>query len=111
MKLKVKNIFLLTFVLACFNDSSNSFARSIEDVLTELASNNLLLKSSQYAAKAKVLELQSGNTLPATSIEYSPFFRSGQTGLASSELIIKQDFEFPTLYHSRTKAIEAEKEV
>ena len=88
--------------------AANAGAVEIKDVLEEINSNNLTLRAAAQNNSADNLELRSDNTLPATAIEYSPFFRSGVTGLASSELIVRQDFDFPTLYHSRSKAADTQ---
>ena len=88
--------------------AANAGAVEIKDVLKEINSNNLTLRAAAQNNSADNLELRSDNTLPATAIEYSPFFRSGVTGLASSELIVRQDFDFPTLYHSRSKVADTQ---
>lgn len=77
---------------------------SIADIVDEIAVNNLKLASISASNAGLDIEYRSENILPPLEIEYSPFFRSHQTGVASSELIVKQSFEFPTLYHSRSKA-------
>ena len=35
------------------------------------------------------------------SVEYSPFFAKGIDGMASSELVVTQGFDFPTLHAAR----------
>lgn len=83
---------------------------SISDIVTEIERNNLRLDAIGAQNKAEVLEMRAENSLPATSIEYSPFFRSGVTGLASSELIVSQEFEFPTIYAARSKAADSRRD-
>ncbi|MDE6271976.1 MAG: TolC family protein [Muribaculaceae bacterium] len=77
---------------------------TIESVIAEIESNNLSLKTAAAANNAETAELQAANIIGPTSIEYSPFFQSGWRGVASSELIVKQEFDFPTKYASRAKA-------
>ena len=76
---------------------------SISDVLQQIAANNPTLKSLVSANAAEISDMRADNTLPATSIEYSPFFRSGESGVASSELVVSQEFDFPTLYAARSR--------
>ena len=79
-------------------------AAGIEAVLRQIEANNLTLKSMEAGNRASALGYGSENTLEPTSIEYSPFFRKGESGVASSELVVSQEFDFPTLYVSRKKA-------
>lgn len=88
---------------ATINDTSSQ-NNSIQRILNEILNNNLSLKSVAASNEAEELELLSANTLGPTSIEFSPFFHSGVTGLASSELIVKQEFDFPTQYAERAKS-------
>ena len=37
-------------------------------------------------------------------MEYSPFYTRGITGMSSSELVVTQGFDFPTLYGARRKS-------
>lgn len=82
-------------------------AITISDVVKSVEQNNLSIKAAVAANKAEVEGVKAENSLPATSIEYSPFFRSGVTGLASSELIVSQEFEFPTVYSARNRAADS----
>lgn len=83
-------------------------AVTISDIVNTIEQNNLSLKAEAANNTAAVAETRAENTLPATTIEYSPFFRSGVTGLASSELIVSQEFEFPTTYSSRNKVADSQ---
>lgn len=91
--------------------ASAASAVTITEVLAEIEKNNPTLKSTAATNLADELELRSENTLPPTSIEYSPFFRSGVGGVASSELIISQEFDFPTLYAARSRQAGFERKV
>lgn len=84
--------------------SLTASADPIADMLRSVNGNNLELKTLRERLQASGSELKSENTLDATSVEYSPFFQKGASGVAVSELIVSQEFDFPTLYHSRNKA-------
>lgn len=79
-------------------------AQDITGILQSIERNNKELQAAKKSGEAQMLELKEQNTLDDTSIEYSPFFKSGASGVASSELVVKQGFDFPTLYASRSKA-------
>ena len=58
------------------------------------------------------MELHSDNTvLGATSVEYSPFFRKGTNGISSSELVVSQEFKFPSTYTAQRKATDLMQDV
>ena len=73
-------------------------------LLETVEKNNLELKAMREEMKASGYDIQEQNRLDNTSVEYSPFFRRGADGIASSELIVTQEFDFPTLYAARSKA-------
>ncbi|WP_302954948.1 TolC family protein [Prevotella sp.] len=79
-------------------------AQDINAVLKSIEQNNVELKALQKGNEAAGIEIKSLNTLEDLSIEYSPFFQSKVSGIASSELVITQGFDFPTLYGARKKA-------
>lgn len=79
-------------------------AQDINAVLKSIEQNNVELKALQKGNEATGIEIKSQNTLEDLSIEYSPFFQSKVGGIASSELVITQGFDFPTLYGARKKA-------
>lgn len=85
-------------------------AATISDVLSEIGKNNLAIKADRADMEFAIRELQIENSLPATSFEYSPFFFDGDPEIASSEMIVSQEFEFPSVYVQRAKANAAEKE-
>lgn len=86
-------------------------AQDISTVLGEIEKNNVELQALRADNKASGLSLDSENTLEAPSVEYSPFFRKGAGGVASSELVVSQEFDFPTMYSARKKANKMQKEV
>ena len=79
-------------------------AQAINAVLKSFEQNNMELKALLKGNEVADIENKSQNTLEDLSIEYSPFFQSETSGIASSELVITQGFNFPTLYGARKKA-------
>ena len=79
-------------------------AQDINAVLKSVEQNNMELKALLKGNEVADIENKSQNTLEDLSIEYSPFFQSETSGIASSELVITQGFNFPTLYGARKKA-------
>ncbi|MBO8428950.1 MAG: TolC family protein [Bacteroidetes bacterium] len=86
-------------------------AQQTEDVLRAVEENNIELQALRKENEAAVLEVKSQNALESTSVEYSPFFRRGVDGVASSELVVKQGFDFPTLYAARSKSGKLQQQV
>lgn len=86
-------------------------AQEIESILTEVEQNNKELQALRKSNEASELEIRSRNSLEDPSVEYSPFYRKGTDGMASSELVVSQGFDFPTLYAARHKAGKLQKEV
>lgn len=107
VKIKTRYIILvLTFLI-----SIPVKGISIPELLENIDRNNLYLKTLDSNNSAREAELRSENVLPPTTIEYSPFFRPGINGVASSELIISQEFDFPSLYAARNKQATYERNV
>lgn len=86
-------------------------AQDINAVLKSVEQNNMELKALLKGNEAADIENKSQNTLEDISIEYSPFFQSETSGIASSELVITQGFDFPTLYGARKKAGQLQRNV
>ena len=84
---------------------------SIGDVLKQIAQNNLTLKALHHEGEAEVLDIKAANALDGLSVEYSPFFRSGYSGVAESELVVSQEIQFPTKYADRNKQAKMQKAV
>lgn len=85
--------------------------QDINSVLKSVEQNNMELKALLKGNEAADIENKSQNTLEDLSIEYSPFFQSETSGIASSELVITQGFDFPTLYGARKKAGQLQRNV
>lgn len=83
---------------------------NIGAVMRSVANNNKQLKAMAQSNSATIMEMKADNTLGATSVEYSPFFRSGAGGIASSELIVSQEFKLPTAYATQNKSIALSKD-
>ena len=79
-------------------------AQTIDDVLDSVEHNNIALQAMLKGNEAADMETRQENTLEDLSVEYSPFFHKDATGIASSELVVSQGFDFPTLYGARRKA-------
>lgn len=86
-------------------------AQDINSVLKSVEQNNMELKALLKGNEAADIENKSQNTLEDLSIEYSPFFQSETSGIASSELVITQGVDFPTLYGARKKAGQLQRNV
>ena len=84
---------------------------SIGDVLKQIAQNNLTLKALHHEGEAEVLDIKAANAPGGLSVEYSPFFRSGYSGVAQSELVVSQEIQFPTKYADRNKQAKMQKAV
>lgn len=76
----------------------------VSAILSSIAAHNPKLITARQQAEATMAQTRADNTLGATSVEYSPFFQRGTSGVASSELIVSQEFDFPTLYSTRNKS-------
>ena len=79
-------------------------AQTIGDVLKSVEQNNMELQAMLKGNEAADLETRRENYLEDPSVEYSPFFNNDARGMASSELVVKQGFDFPSLYGARSKA-------
>lgn len=90
--------------LAALLATTAARTQTINDVVGSVEQNNVELKALLKANEAAALELRQQNTLDDLSVEYSPFFNKNADGMASSELVITQGFDFPTLYGARKKA-------
>ena len=83
----------VSLVIMAFTASADN---SVDDVLKQIAQNNLTLRALQHDNEADVLDIKAENSLDGLSVEYSPFFRSGYSGVAESELVVSQEIQFPT---------------
>lgn len=79
-------------------------AQGVESILQGVEQNNKELQALRKDNEAAAEEVAARNNLEDPSVEYSPFFRKGEGGVASSELVVSQGFDFPTLYAARRKS-------
>lgn len=100
---EVMNRLSFTILISAIGISTQ--AQDIASVLREIEHNNLELKAAQSSNRAEIFDLKGQNCPENMSVEYSPFFRKGVTGMASSEMVVSQEFDFPTLYAARNKAV------
>ena len=93
----------LIATIVAFSTYSIALADNIGDVLKQVASNNLTLKALAHDNQADVLDIKASNSIGGPSVEYSPFFTKGYSGVAESELVVSQEIDFPTKYAARNK--------
>lgn len=86
-------------------------AQDINSILQEIERNNLELQAVRCDNQASLFEIKGQNSLESPSVEYSPFFRRGVSGIVSSELVVSQEFDFPTLYVARHKSVKLQQNV
>lgn len=106
--MKTQLIFTIVAFVACCCQLQ---ARDIDSILSEIEKENLSLQSLRASGKAEDLEIRAANVPEAPSVEYSPFFHKGASGVASSELVVSQEFDFPTLYSARNKSADLQAHV
>lgn len=96
----MKRLLLIIFLALPFATRADEFS----GLMASVERQNLSLKQMREEMKAAGYEIKEQNLPDNTSLEYSPFFRRGAEGIASSELIVTQEFDFPSLYIARNKA-------
>lgn len=84
-----------------------SVAQEIKSVLQQIEQNNITLQAVKQDNMAEATEAQTRNQLSGPSLEYSPFYRSGFSGIASSEFIARQEFDLPKQYKLRSQTAKA----
>lgn len=96
----------LKYVLlgACMIAAPDMQSQTIEEILQQIERNNKELQAQAQATQAAKLEVQTRNNLEDPTVEYSPFYTRGITGMSSSELVVTQGFDFPTLYGARRQS-------
>lgn len=93
----------LIATIVAFSTYSIALSDNIGDVLKQVASNNLTLQALVHDNQADVLDIKASNSIGGPSVEYSPFFTKGYSGVAESELVVSQEIDFPTKYAARNK--------
>lgn len=106
----MKKIHIVVLALACMA-AATAQAQDVGGILRSVERNNRQLQALRKNGEARKLDISSQNNLDDPSVEYSPFFAKGVGGVASSEMVVSQGFDFPTLYAARGKAGRLQKEV
>lgn len=78
-------------------------AQSIGDILRDVERNNKELAAQRKSDEASKIDIGAENALDDPSVEYSSQYNKDVTGQATSELIVSQGFDFPTLYGARNR--------
>ena len=94
----------MTILMAALCATAAVQAQDVESVLAQIERNNKSLEALRKESDAAKLEVRAQNNLEDPSVEYSPFFARGADGIASSELVVSQGFDFPTLYAARRRS-------
>lgn len=94
----------MTILMAALCAAAAVQAQDVESVLAQIERNNKSLEALRKESDAAKLEVRAQNNLEDPSVEYSPFFARGADGIASSELVVSQGFDFPTLYAARRRS-------
>ena len=93
----------LIATIVALSTYSVALADTVGDVLKQVAANNLTLQALVHDNQADVLDIKASNSIGGPSVEYSPFFTKGYSGVAESELVVSQEIDFPTKYAARNK--------
>ena len=86
-----------------------SGAQNIDEILLQIEANNKTIQAESQQLQAADTEIRTQNNLEDPAIEYSPFFAKKEKGIVSSELVVRQGFDFPTLYFMRRKSGDAQR--
>ena len=101
----------LIATIVALSTYSVALADTVGDVLKQVAANNLTLQALVHDNQADVLDIKASNSIGGPSVEYSPFFTKGYSGVAESELVISQEIDFPTKYAARNKQAQMQQTV
>ncbi|MCO5250328.1 MAG: TolC family protein [Candidatus Kapabacteria bacterium] len=91
----MKNIFI---IIAMFVVANSALAQRIDDVVSEILSNNKQIKAHTEYVNTLNFEYRINNLPPNPSISYTYMMNSADTDLNRTELIVGQKFDFPTTY-------------
>ena len=101
----------LIATIVALSTYSIALADTVGDVLKQVAANNLTLQALVHDNQADVLDVKASNSIGGPSVEYSPFFTKGYSGVAESELVVSQEIDFPTKYAARNKQAQMQQTV
>ena len=101
----------LIATIVALSTYSIAIADTVGDVLKQVAANNLTLQALVHDNQADVLDIKASNSIGGPSVEYSPFFTKGYSGVVESELVVSQEIDFPTKYAARNKQAQMQQTV
>ena len=101
----------LIATIVALSTYSVALADTVGDVLKQVAANNLTMQALVHDNQADVLDIKASNSIGGPSVEYSPFFTKGYSGVAESELVVSQEIDFPTKYAARNKQAQMQQTV
>ena len=101
----------LIATIVALSTYSIAIADTVGDVLKQVAANNITLQALVHDNQADVLYVKASNSIGGPSVEYSPFFTKGYSGVAESELVVSQEIDFPTKYAARNKQAQMQQTV
>ena len=78
---------------------------SLDQLLKQIERNNPELKANQELMKAQVWDTKSTNNLANPTVSYAQVWDSKDKKDSETELVVMQEFEFPTAYVHRNKEI------
>ncbi len=107
MKRKVIYMYLSAVALSpciALADTNSVF----ETAVTEILSNNPTLAASRAKAEAESLNLRAENNLQDPEVEFEHQWGSPSVGGNKWSISISQSFDWPGVYHIRSKATEAQ---
>ncbi len=101
-----KTLYIIVLTLgSCLCAAAQSEIAEIDSILSGIERNNKQLQALSYGLNATELEIKAQNNLEQSlGIEYSPFWAPGVEGVASSEMVVRMGFDFPTKYAARAKS-------
>lgn len=73
----------------------------IEGILQQIELHNRELQAATQLARAEKLEQKSSNNLPDPTLSYAHLWDSKDKNITVGELVVSQNFDFPTRYLSR----------
>jgi len=105
-------LFATTLTLLVLSPNSlHASSDALQQVIDSVALHNLQLQALRHSQQADLHDMKADNSLGGPTVEYSPFYQEGFTGVAESELIVSEEFEFPTRYAARHRQIGLEQQV
>jgi outer membrane protein TolC len=100
----MKRISVLCALLTLYVIGVQAQTVSIEQVLLRVEANNLELQANRQRIDAQKQRIKADNNLPDPTVSYSHTWGEKDKNETIGELIVSQQFDFPTLYAARGKA-------